>query len=354
MSSPRIAVVGGGIFGVTMAIRAAERGFAVELFEEQDDILIAASGINQYRLHRGYHYPRSDDTATSCRESETSFRDEYGKAVIDDFQHYYCIAREKSLTSAQEFRAFCDRMQLEYEEVELPIVQPDSVAMCVRVRESLYDPNALRAMCWDRLRTLEVPVHLGCTGEDDLLDHFDWVVVATYASANGVLGDRVEPREYQFEVCEKPVVRLPEPFGRTSIVVMDGPFMCVDPFAETGLFVMGNVVHAIHATNIGVKPRVDETLLPLLNRGIIRDPPVTNFQKFIETGSQFIPDLAFAEHVGSMYTIRAVLPYRDATDERPTIVERVDERVIRLFSGKVGTCVEAADHAIRLVEGSSC
>ena len=28
----------------------------------EDDIMKAASGINQYRIHRGYHYPRSFET----------------------------------------------------------------------------------------------------------------------------------------------------------------------------------------------------------------------------------------------------------------------------------------------------
>ena len=38
---------------------------------------------------------------------------------------------------------------------------------------------------------------------------------------------------YQFEICEKPVVRLPPAFATDSMVVMDGPFMCFDPLAET-------------------------------------------------------------------------------------------------------------------------
>ena len=48
----RIAVIGGGIFGVTTAIRLAEN-HSVDLFEKNSDILQSASGINQYRLHRG-------------------------------------------------------------------------------------------------------------------------------------------------------------------------------------------------------------------------------------------------------------------------------------------------------------
>ena len=53
-------------------------------------------------------------------------------------------------------------------------------------------------------------------------------------------------------------------------------------------------------------------------------------------------------HLGSMYTIRTVLPYKDKTDERPTIVTQQENDFI-LFSGKVGNCVEAADKIIKLI-----
>ena len=49
-----------------------------------------------------------------------------------------------------------------------------------------------------------------------------------------------------------------------------------------------------------------------------------------------------------MYTIRTVLPYKDNTDERPTIVDKQNNNFI-LFSGKIGNCVEAADKIINLI-----
>lgn len=88
----KIAVVGAGIFGITSAIKLAQEGHKVDLYERNkvdlyernSDILSAASGINQYRLHRGYHYPRSKSTALSSKYSEDSFRKEYGEAILDN------------------------------------------------------------------------------------------------------------------------------------------------------------------------------------------------------------------------------------------------------------------------------
>lgn len=344
----RIAVVGGGIFGSTAAIHAARAGHEVHLFEEKPALLQAASGINQYRLHRGYHYPRSSETARSARDSESSFREEYGGAVISGGRNLYAIARENSLVDAAAFLDFCRAHNLAY--TELPIEQycdPTNIELVIEVEESWMDPHVLQAEIEKKLTESEVALHLGTHATREMLESFDVIIIATYAHLNELIPSEYH-REYQFEICEKPVVRIPG-FENLGIVVMDGPFMCVDPWGKSGLHVMGNVVHAIHATNTGMTPLVPEVLLPFLNNGLIKNPPRTNFDAFIETGRRYIPDLKDAEHIGSLFTIRTVLPRMDASDARPTIVSRLDDRHIRIFSGKIGNCVEAAQEAVRLI-----
>ena len=125
---------------------------------------------------------------------------------------------------------------------------------------------------------------------------------------------------------------------------MDGPFMCIDPLGDTDYHVMGNVVHAIHATNTGKFPVYDSKYENLLNNGIVENPSITNFDKFIESAKQFFIDIEKAEHIGSMFTFRTVLPNREHDDARPTLIkqEEEDSRIFSLFSGKIGTCVDAA------------
>lgn len=316
-----IAVVGGGIFGVTAAVKLAQRGHRVDLFESRPDILMAASGINQFRLHRGYHYPRSPETAQECQRTEASFIREYAGAIIDDVTHYYAVAKEGSLVSASDYLAFCDRQRLDYTVAWPHLVRQDALALCVKVTERLIDPDALRAICWNKLTRPGIRVHLNAEATASLLDAYEAIVVSAYSMNNAVLSQLSgEQVDYQFELCEKPVVRLPKAFRKRSLVVMDGPFLCVDPFGRTGLFVMGNVVHAIHQSHIGKAPLVEERYRPLLNAGVIPHPPVTHFDRFIAAAIEFIPELAHAEHVGSMFTIRTVLPYKDKTEDRKSVV----------------------------------
>ena len=347
----KVAVVGGGIFGATTAVFAARAGHTVTLYEMREDLLQAASGINQYRLHRGYHYPRSPETARTALHGESFFREEYSEAIIDSGQHLYAIAREKSLVSKENYLAFCKELNLPYEVVDVPeIVNPDMVDVVIRGSEARFDPDMLREIVKRNLSTAGVDVQLNTHADRELLKPYDRVVVAAYADTNSLFATQEEfSNEYQFEVCEKPVVVLPPLFGQTDLVIMDGPFMCVDPLGVSGKYVLGNVVHALHAVNIGLEPKVPEIFEPLLNRGIIENPPVTNFDAFIETGASFIPMLREAKHIGSMYTVRAVLPRLERTDARPTLVSVLDDTYIKIFSGKIGNCVAAAQEAVKLM-----
>ena len=338
----RIAIVGGGIFGITTSIILA-KNHQVELFEKNNELLQSASGSNQYRIHRGYHYPRSPDTVNDIIESESSFKEIFSDAMLTDFEHYYCIAKENSLTSAKQFLDFCNKFQLEYTPSQLQFMNKDSIEMCIRVKESVYDPEKLRQVCWKKLKDQNVKIHLSNKVSDDLFEKFDRVVICAYTGINQLLKQYpTQQNEYQFELCEKPVVKLPESFKNKSVVIMDGPFMCIDPLGNTGLHLLCNVVHEIHQTNIGKYPSINKKFVDLIDKGIIKNPSQTNFPKFIESTIDFIPEITKAKHVGSMFTYRAVPPRVEETDARPTIVKEINNKIVTLFSGKVTTCVEAA------------
>lgn len=347
----KIAVVGAGIFGITSAVKLASAGHEVDLYEKNTEILSAASGINQYRLHRGYHYPRSKSTALSSKYAVDSFRREYGEAVVDHNEHYYSIAKEGSRVSGQEFLNFCKECELEHEKVDLnDHVHPEHIDLTIRSAEALLDPLKLRDIAKQKLANSKVKLFLNSMFMPNQIDEYEIVVNATYANSNFIL-ERYpdEKKDYQFEVCEKPVLRLPEKYRGKSIVVLDGPFFCIDPYSTTDLHVMGNVVHAIHASNVGPFPIIPEEIKPLLNKGIIKNPEVTNITHFLKVAAKFMPDLKEVEHVGSMFTIRTVLPNVEATDERPTLVSKVGDKIIHVFSGKIGNCVEAAEEVLKLV-----
>jgi hypothetical protein len=339
---PKALVVGGGIFGTTSAVALANNGYQVELHEELEDVMMAASDINQYRLHKGYHYPRSKETAQECLKGLYTFKRKYERSVVNgDIEHYYAISSRDSKVTPSQYLEFLNEMDLPYKRVE-PVKSTD---ITIKVEEELFDNYKLYEAVRDKLWSSGVEVLKNKTTTKDDFKGFDVVVIATYAKLNQLLDNK---KEYQFEVCEKPVVRLPRKYRGKSIVIMDGPFMCLDPYGQRN-HVLGNVVHAIHETNVGEEPIVSDELKQYLNKSVVEKPKHTNIDKFIETGKIFFEDFHKLKHIGSMYTIRTVLKNRDHDDARPTLVNHEGGNVYSLFSGKIDTCVDSANELIRML-----
>ena len=85
--------------------------------------------------------------------------------------------------------------------------------------------------------------------------------------------------------------------------------------------------------------------------GLLKIPSHTNYEQFIKSSLKFFPEIKNAEYIGSMFTIRAVPPRAEDTDERPTLVTKINEKIISIFSGKITTCVEAANQAKNIIQG---
>src|ERR1700730_17597690 len=93
----KIAVAGAGICGATTAIRLAEEGHDVHLFDPLG-VMRAASAINQYRVHAGYHYPRSAETIDETLGARAEFTDAFKPAIVRNSRHYYAIPKKGSRT----------------------------------------------------------------------------------------------------------------------------------------------------------------------------------------------------------------------------------------------------------------
>jgi hypothetical protein len=131
---------------------------------------------------------------------------------------------------------------------------------------------------------------------------------------------------------------------------MDGPFLSIDPVGAKNYFIIGDVVNTVHSRNVGKFPKIDEKFLPLLDKGLIKNPPFTKLDLFLDSGSRFFPKFNEAKYVGSSFSIKTVLPEANSTDDRPTLVERIDENIITIFSGKISTCMDAANQVEKLIK----
>jgi FAD dependent oxidoreductase len=332
----KIAVVGAGIFGCTAAIKLARSGYDVTLFDKQSSILQSSSQINQYRLHRGYHYPRSVNTVRFTKDSVQDFENEFRHCIVKNYEHFYAIANYGSKVTPLQYIQFLKENKLEYEVVE-PFL--DSCQLVVKVNENSFDWALLYYDIGRKLNKHNIECKFNTTFTDT--GEFDLIINATYANINDLL-EPVAQRDYQFELVEKVIVKTPNQFKNKSLVIMDGDFCCIDPFGlNVDMSVLGHVKEAIHDSLVGKQYNVPETYKSVLNGGIWTTFTDSKHKKIINECEQLLGTKL--DYFGSMYTVRTVLPKHEHDDARPTEIIKHNDRLISLFGGKIGTSVSFAN-----------
>lgn len=345
----KIAVVGGGIFGCVSALKLLEAGHKVTLFEREKSLLSCASGINQYRLHRGYHYPRSKETVQYVKESSILFEEEFPSSICaKGFDRYYGISNEESLINSSQYLTFLEDNKLEYEIIEdLSILKMGKVELIVKVIENGFDLSELYLSIVSKLSRSKVRLRTNTTFTQYDSKKFDVVINATYANINSLLSEDQQV-DYQFELCEKPIVQLPKPFKSKSVVILDGDFCCFDPVGFNPNYqVLGHVKHAIHERHIGKFYNAPNDYLPILNKGAVFTP-LSKFEN-IQTGFQEYFNVDEITYKGSMFTVRTVLPQHEFDDARPSNIIKHSDNLYSIFSGKIGTCVDIANKLTKMI-----
>jgi hypothetical protein len=322
-----------------------------------DSLMSAATAINQFRLHRGYHYPRAPHTVDQCQIGVNSFTEEYPAAVCGAYDTYYCIASEGSRTDLGSYIDFLRSNGL-YTDLKTPdsawlLVNQRAVDVLIKADEDYISLSGLRYQVKLKMAQAGLAgVFPDTSAHNAMRKDFDKIVVAGYAGNNRILEEfGLEPERLQYELVEKVVVRMPDEFAGIGVVVMDGPFGCVDPIANSDLHLLGHVDHAVLSREVGDYAEIPSEFAGALNKGLM---PVMRTDAYIcikEDLARFIPAIEQAEYIGSLYTMRVVLPDMDDTDERPTTVTQLDDQVIRVFSGKIGHSVEAAKQVVELCNG---
>lgn len=334
----KIAVIGAGIFGLTAAVKLSSAGYNVEVFEKNDEILKGASGSNEYRVHRGFHYPRSKDTALECKQATPRFEKIFQKALIgnENISHLYSISKELSKVSKNQYEKFLKKIGLNFVEKKS---DSSKISGQYIVEENLYDPEMMKEILQSKVYATGVKIHFNSeiTSLDNL--NHDYKVIATYSMNNTLIKDS---EDYQFEIVEKPLVKLPKILSNTSNVIMDGPFFCFDPLLNTEYHLLGNVTHAIHKTNVGKFPDTSG-FEHLINKGLIKNPQPSKIREFINDFRLFYPNISTIQHIGSYFTVRVVLKNRDYDDARPTYLRKHNKNIFSIFSGKIVTALNVAD-----------
>lgn len=338
-SETEVLIVGGGFYGCMIAAHLSRQGRAVRLLERAEKLLTRASYANQARVHQGYHYPRSLITGFRSRANYSRFLQEFPESICQTFDKYYAIGREFSKVSANGFHLFCERIGAPIEPAARHVQQlfdPTLIENVFRVEEVAFDATRLRQRMEAELNQAGVAVSLGVEAERLELRPNGQIEVAvksasgmesvragevyncTYSSLNQLARNSGLPLlPLKQEIAEMGLMRMPAELNHIGVTVMCGPFFSCMPFPSAGLHTLSHVRYTPHASwqegpNCSDRPR------ELPANGEL----TSAVGKMVRDAARYMPALAKAEPVRSLWEIKSVLPANEGDDGRPILFHR--------------------------------
>ena len=337
----KIAVIGSGFYGSSLAIILSKK-YKVDLYEKKSKIFNGASACNQFRFHSGYHYPRSQKTVDEINNSKKDFISFYGQKVFENTVNYYSIAK-KSKVNFKNYKNFLKKNKLFFKEVKI-LEEVPTIEKSILVKEKILNFNKTKKLLKDKIKKNKIKLYLNKEFKKKDLVNYDKVLVATYSNNNSVLSKlgvkNLTSNKYQ--LVEKIIIRLPKELKKKSFVVMDGDFVCVDPYLGTDYHLLSDVKLSKLETVTSIYPNFKSNKKKYLNKGIIKNTKISRFKKFIVNSSEYLPFLKKSKYIGSMFVVRALKKNKEKTDERVTSINHHNKKIISIFSGKWNNCVYLA------------
>lgn len=345
----KIAIIGSGFFGTAIALKLSKK-HSVDIFEKKNDILQGASSANQYRFHLGYHYPRSQKTVKEISKSNGEFIKFFGEKIFGNTQNYYGIARNETKTNIKNYFNFLKKNKLFYKIINNNL--PKIIEGVFLTKEKILNYFLFKKKLFQKLRkNKNIKIFFNSEFKKKYLQLYDKIILCTYNNNNQIikeLGCKLKVK-YKYELVEKIIVKLPNKYKNQSYVILDGNFVCVDPYLGTPYHLLSDVKHSKIEVIKDYLIKFKSSKKKYVNKGIIRNIKKSNFNKFINNSSRFLPFLKKSKYIGSLYTIRTLQMNKEKTDERINSIKIINDKIISIFSSKWNTCVYLANYINKII-----
>ena len=346
----KIAIIGAGFFGVGAALILSKK-FKIDLYEKEKTILKGASSSNQLRFHLGYHYPRSIKTLTEVQNSNKDFLNFYGKNIFGNTQNYYGVAKKKSKTSYSKYINFLKKNYLPFKKINLSELK--NIEGSISSIEKNINIFKVRRIIQKKIHKNEnINLKLNTKIKIKDLNKYSRIIIATYENNNLILkklGIKVK-KKYKFELVEKTIVKLPKKFNNKSYMIIDGQFLCLDPYVGTKYHLLSSNKFSKIEIKEGFIPEFKSYKSRLIHKGLIKRRNFSNFKKIVNHAKNYFKFSNKIRFVGSFYLIRAIELNKEKTDERLNRIEFVNKKIITLFSGKWNTSITTAKELLKKIK----
>ena len=149
--------------------------------------------------------------------------------------------------------------------------------------------------------------------------------------------------ERQYEYTAVPIIELD--IDKIGITIMDGPFFTILPFGKTNKFLLYHVNLSVIDSEVNTKLNLE--WLSKETSPLSKLDKEEYFNMMIDQCKNFIPALRNSKLIDFLEGPRMVLPRRDDTDARPSLITNTDD-YIEIFSGKIDHSIWVADEVAKI------
>lgn len=371
----KIAIIGAGIYGCHLALELNADGHSIDLYDMANDLFSGASTHNSFRIHKGYHYPRSAKTREMCKIDEKRFIKHYPHLVSAEKNNpkIFCVANdEKTLIDFNTLKIIMRGTGLPFHELrkdELNQMGFANVEGGFRVCESIFLVD--KAKKWFKQNLINKGVQLKLnhyvarlksTSQDQLtIDHqrYDYVINCTY---NQSFQHHAQKHRHYFDLCFYLVVASKKPkkdCKTMSFGIFDGAYPSLEPYGYEQLpeqyrqYGDRQIFQIFHVKHTSVSQYIDiAAARAAINAGLSAYQVSELTEKILQDTRNFYPnfDNEF-KVIGHGCALKTKV--HDLSDTRPLMVfvdKKIHPRFIQVFSSKLTSIFSAKDLVMQLME----
>ncbi len=235
-----ICIIGGGFYGCYIAKKIKEnfKNVHIEVYEKNNSLISEAGKNNQYRLHLGFHYPRSLETIKQTQEGSKIFINEFKNFISKTKENIYLI-HKNSLVDFKSYKNIFKKKKIYFKEINLKNID---FLKNIQDYEGAINTNEKVILLDQLIPFLKKNIKKNCKinfkneiikinskkGEiynrQNKIKKFDLIINTTYTNPN--LGAK-KKFKVKYEIAG--MVKIKNTLKNTAITIMDGQFVSIYP-----------------------------------------------------------------------------------------------------------------------------
>ncbi|PJA53337.1 amino acid oxidase [Candidatus Roizmanbacteria bacterium CG_4_9_14_3_um_filter_36_11] len=337
-------IIGGGIFGLYAASFLSAKGTKVAILEKEKTIFERASKINQARVHRGYHYPRSFATAQKVANYYHRFCNDFHFSLLKPFKQYYAVSKKNSKISAADYIRFCRKINIPLKEIDPCLYfNKNKVSAAFEVEESCFNYLKIKEYFLKKFTNnnkVDIYYKTFPASYKIINSHYilslnntlvklktPFVINATYSNINEInkmFG--FDNYKIKYELCELALGRVSNGFSRMGLTVIDGPLFSLMPFTDGNVCSLSSVRFTPISTSY-LKPQNIECRRR------------SNWRKMESLAGNYLKHDFRFRYKSSIIDIKPILLASEKDDSRPTLITCHSKNpfFISVLAGKIST-----------------